>query len=114
MINVPPYDMSYEKRTSEASLAYFKNFWEKQRFEAKAVCSEGESFLKGRTEQVVDLDWNGIIISLRHSGNISSRNELTEEPNGWHFGKIDNKLFLFLTSLDEPYLKQQEQQEETK
>jgi len=114
MINVPPYDMSYEKRTSEASLAYFKNFWEKQRFEAKAVCSEGESFLRGRTQQVVDLDWNGIIISLRHSGNISSRNELTEEPNGWHFGKIDNKLFLFLTSLDEPYLKQREQQEEPK
>lgn len=101
MINVPPYDMSYEKRVSEASLAYYKTFWESQRFEAKAVCSEGESFLKGRTGQVIDTDWKGIIISLRHSGNISNRNELTEEPNGWHFGSIDNKLFLFLTSLDE-------------
>ena len=112
MINVPPYDMSYEKRVSEASMAYYKTFWEKQRFEAKAVCSEGEGFLKGRTEQVIDTDWKGIIISLRHSGNMSNRNELTEEPNGWHFGSIDNKLFLFLTSLDEPWLKQIEKEKE--
>jgi len=112
MINVPPYDMSYEKRVSEASLAYYKTFWEKQRFEAKAVGSEGEGFLRGRTNQVIDTDWKGIIISLRHSGNISNRNELSEEPNGWHFGQIDNKLFLFLTSLDEPWLKQREKERE--
>lgn len=101
MINVPPFDMSYEKRTSEATMAYEREFWEKQRFEGGNVCSEGETFLKGRTDEVLDIDWQGIIISLRHSGNISNRNELTEEPNGWHFGKIDNQLFLFLTSLDE-------------
>ena len=114
MINVPPYDMGYEKRTSEASLAYYRTFWEKGRYEAKAVCSEGESFLRGRTEQVVDMDWQGVIISLRHSGNVSNRNEMTEEPNGWHFGKIDNKLFLFLTSLDEPYLRKLKEMEEKK
>ena len=101
MINVPPFDMSYEKRTSEATLAYERGFWEKRRFEGGDVCSEGEAFLRGRTDEVLDIDWQGIIISLRHSGNISNRNELTEEPNGWHFDKIDNQLFLFLTSLDE-------------
>jgi len=75
------------------------------RFEVRDVCSEGEGFLVGRTGQVLDMDWQGVLISLRHSGNVSNRNEMTEEPNGWHFGKIDNRLFLFLTSLDEPYLK---------
>jgi len=110
MINVPPYDMSYEKRVSEASMAYYKTFWERHRFEAKAVCSEGEGFLRGRVEQVLDTDWKGIIISLRHSGNVSNRNEMSEEPNGWHFGAIDNKLFLFLTSLDEPWLRKREEE----
>lgn len=105
MINVPPYDMGYEKRVSEASMAYYRSFWEKRRYKSKDICSEGEAFIVGRTGQVLDTDWEGIIISLRHSGNVSNRNEMTEEPNGWHFGKIDNKLFLFLTSLDEPYLK---------
>jgi len=105
MINVPPYDMGYEKRVSEASMAYYRSFWEKRRFEVRDVCSEGEGFLVGRTGQVLDMDWQGVLISLRHSGNVSNRNEMTEEPNGWHFGKIDNRLFLFLTSLDEPYLK---------
>jgi hypothetical protein len=62
---------------------------------------EGEEFIVGRTDEVVDTDWQGIIISLRHSGNMTNRNEMTEEPNGWHFGKIEDKLFLFLTSFDE-------------
>jgi hypothetical protein len=101
MINVPPYDMSYEKRVSEACLAYKKTFWEKKRYNNRAICSEGEEFIGGRTDEVVDTDWQGIIISLRHSGNMTNRNEMTEEPNGWHFGKIEDKLFLFLTSFDE-------------
>jgi hypothetical protein len=101
MINVPPYDMSYEKRVSEACLAYTKGFWKKQKYNNRAICSEAEDFIVGRTGEVVDTDWQGIIISLRHSGNMTNRNELTEEPNGWHFGKIEDKLFLFLTSLDE-------------
>ena len=101
MINVPPYDMSYEKRVSEACLCYTKGFWERQKYNNRAICSEAEGFIGGRTGEVVDTDWQGIIISLRHSGNMTNRNELTEEPNGWHFGKIEDKLFLFLTSLDE-------------
>ena len=101
MINVPPYDMSYEKRVSEACLCYTKGFWEKQKYNNRAICSEAEGFIGGRTGEVVDTDWQGIIISLRHSGNMTNRNELTEEPNGWHFGKIEDKLFLFLTSFDE-------------
>jgi glycosyltransferase involved in cell wall biosynthesis len=101
MINVPPYDMSYEKRVSEACLAYKKTFWEKKRYNNRAICSEAEDFIGGRTDEVVDTDWQGIVISLRHSGNMTNRNEMTEEPNGWHFGKIEDKLFLFLTSFDE-------------
>jgi hypothetical protein len=100
MINVPPYDMSYEKRVSEACLAYTKGFWERQKYNNRAICSEAENFIGGRTGEVVDTDWQGIIISLRHSGNMTNRNELTEEPNGWHFGKIEDKLFLFLTSFE--------------
>ena len=109
MINVPPYDMSYEKRVSEASMAFYRTFWENRRFETRDVCSEGEMFIKGRTEKVLDTDWQGIIISLRHSGNMTNRNEMTEEPNGWHFGKIDDQLFLFLTGLDEPYWNQKKE-----
>jgi len=100
MINVPPYDMSYEKRVSEACLCYTKGFWERQKYNNRAICSEAEGFIGGRTGEVVDTDWQGIIISLRHSGNMTNRNELTEEPNGWHFGKIEDKLFLFLTSFE--------------
>ena len=100
MINVPPYDMSYEKRVSEACLAYTKGFWERQKYNNRAICSEAENFIGGRTGEVIDTDWQGIIISLRHSGNMTNRNELTEEPNGWHFGKIEDKLFLFLTSFE--------------
>ena len=101
MVNVPPFDMSYDKRVSEATMCYYRKFWEECKFENKEICSEGEHFLKKRINKVMDMDWNGIIISLIHSKNFTSRSEMTEEPNGWHFGPIDDKLFLFLTSLDE-------------
>ena len=99
MVNVPPFDMDYSMRVSEASMCYLKSFWEERKFQAGDICSEGEAFLRGRTERVKDLDWKDVIISLRHQGNFTSRNELTEEPNGWHFGKIKDETFLFLTSL---------------
>ena len=101
MINVPPYDFSYEKRVSEATMCYYKSFWHQRKYNNSDICSEAESFLKERIDNCKDLDWNGIIISLIHSKNFTSRSEMTEEPNGWHFGKIDDQLFLFLTSLDE-------------
>ena len=100
MINVPPFDMSYEKRVSEASLCYYRKFWDERKYDNDVICSEGEGFLKDRVDKCLDLDWNGIIISLIHSKNFTSRSEMTEEPNGWHFGKIDDQLFIFLTSLD--------------
>ena len=100
MINVPPYDFSYEKRVSEASMCYFKNFWEERKYNAKDISSEGEFFLKNRVDKVKDMEWKNIIISLIHSQNFTSRSEMTEEPNGWHFGNIDDRLFLFLISLD--------------
>lgn len=100
MINVPPFDMSYEKRVSEATLCYYKKFWEDHKFDNSVICSEGESFLKDRVDKCLDIDWRGVIISLIHSKNFTSRSEMTEEPNGWHFGKIDDQLFIFITSLD--------------
>ena len=100
MINVPPFDFTYEKRVSEASMCYYKDFWEKRKYNAKDISSEGESFLRNRVDLVKDLEWKDVIISLIHSQNFTSRSEMTEEPNGWHFGNVDDRFFLFLISLD--------------
>ena len=100
MINVPPFDLPFEKRVSEATMIYKKQFWKDRKFDNLTIGSEADEFLKNRKEQTAELDWKKTIVSLLHSRNISSRTDKQDEPNGWHFGKISDELFLFLTSLD--------------
>jgi glycosyl transferase, family 25 len=100
MINVPPFDLPFEKRVSEATMIYKKQFWKDRKYDNLSIGSEADEFLKNRKEQTNELDWKKTIVSLLHSRNISSRTDKQDEPNGWHFGKISDELFLFLTSLD--------------
>jgi GR25 family glycosyltransferase involved in LPS biosynthesis len=101
MINVPPFDLPFEKRVSEATMIYKKSFWREKKYDNLCIGSEAEEFLRSRKEETGELDWKRTIVSLLHSKNISSRTDKQDEPNGWHFGKISDELFLFLTSLDE-------------
>jgi hypothetical protein len=81
-------------------MIYKKQFWKERKFDNLTIGSEADEFLKNRKEQTNELDWKKTIVSLLHSKNISSRTDKQDEPNGWHFGKISDELFLFLTSLD--------------
>jgi glycosyltransferase involved in cell wall biosynthesis len=99
LINVPPHQDPFEKRVSEATLAFTKSFWETCKFDENVKGSEGEGFVKYRMNQCVEVPWKGIIVSLLHSKNISHKATVTDKPNGCHFGWSD-ELFLFITGLD--------------
>lgn len=103
-INVPPIQYAPHQRSSEATLCFKKSFWEKQPFtdpnETNKQGDEGQFFLAGRYEECVELPWREIIVSLLHSGNVSNRVTIGNEPNGCHFGLSDD-LFKWLTSLEE-------------
>ena len=102
-MNVPPQKDPFGKRVSEATMVYWKRAWEKQHFDSQVIGEEGESFVAGREKDVYEMPWKDVIVSLVHRGNLSSRRSPgASEPNGWHFGNMDESEFMMLTALDDP------------
>lgn len=99
MVNVPPHPLPFEERISEATLAFTKEFWEKQKFNYLSWGGEAKEFMKNREKECIEISWEDVIVSLLHNNNTSTRTTVSEEVNGCHFGFSD-KLFLFLTELD--------------
>jgi len=99
MMNMPPTDLPFYKRVSEASLTFTKTFWNQNKFNSQAFSSEAEGLMKGFEEKCQEIQWNEIIVALVHNRNNSIRSSYTDEPNGWHFGKIDDNVFSYLISL---------------
>ncbi|GAG35379.1 unnamed protein product, partial [marine sediment metagenome] len=99
-INVPPMEHSPEKRVSEATMMFKTSFWETNKFNNMNNGNEGESFIKGRYSQCVEVPWRQTIVSLLHNNNTSNRvKNIGTEPNGCHFGLSDD-LFSFITNMD--------------
>lgn len=64
---------------SEASMAYFKEFWKKQKFDNLEFAGEYKSFIQNRFDKIMDVPYAFIIIALSHgtnyTGNIKSAKE---------------------------------------
>jgi len=99
MINVPPHQLAFEDRISEASLLFTRGFWERQKFREDSRGSEAKEFLAGRLSECLEVTWIGILVALLHSRNTSTKIVRGDKPNGCHYGWSD-ELFLFITGLD--------------
>ena len=86
-VNVPPFDISFGKRCSEATLTFTKDFWLKKGFPIVDV-AEGEGFLDGRETQVCEMPPQQIIVALSHGTNASQRKVPAGDPGCfWGFPK---------------------------
>lgn len=72
-VNSPPLNIPLSERISEATLTFYKSWWEKQRFPSDVQVGEGESFVRGREDQVLELPPQQIIVAFSHGNNTSSR-----------------------------------------
>ena len=102
-INVPPLSLGPAKRCSEASMAFTTEFWKAREFPNTVSMAEGEAFFAGRETDTVEIVPQGIIVSLLHAQNTSSRGvrasaDNKEQQNGCHYGFSD-EFFLFLHGL---------------
>ena len=102
IIYVPPHILPLSKRISEATLSFYKSFWEDNKFKDTDITSEGHHFVDGRLNEFGILDWEPVIVSLLHSKNTSNKIPVPNEPNGCHYG-WNEELYLFLTNLDVEY-----------
>lgn len=70
-VNTPPWNLGLSKRVSEATLTFYKSFWEARNF-PKVNMAEGDEFLEGR-DSVVEMPPQQIIVAMSHGSNSSSR-----------------------------------------
>jgi len=72
-VNVPPMDLPLSQRISEATLTFYKWWWDEGQFPSDVQVGEGESFLRGREDEVLELPPQQIIVAFSHGKNTSSR-----------------------------------------
>jgi hypothetical protein len=71
-VNVPPFDIAFAQRISEATLTFRKSAWEERPFPLVSI-AEGEGWIQGRENQVIEIPPQQIIVAFTHGTNQSSR-----------------------------------------
>ena len=98
IISAPPFHDPYFQRISEATLCFYKSFWEEGKFNDRDS-SESENLVSGRIQEVIEIEFTKVINSLLHGNNTSTRDIPPKQTaNGCHF-KWNDKLFKFITNL---------------
>jgi glycosyltransferase involved in cell wall biosynthesis len=72
-VNTPPLSLGFSKRISEATLAFYKDFWAERNFNAADSVGEGEFFLQGREQSCLELPPQQVIVAFSHRKNTSGR-----------------------------------------
>ncbi len=87
-VNIPPLNLSIGARLSEATLTFYKSFWEERNFPDVGV-AEGEEWLRGREIVTMELPPQQIIVAFNHKQNSSSRKIPDRGDKGcfWGFPK---------------------------
>ena len=95
-VNVPPYHLPLSQRISEATLTFHKSAWRERPFPAVSL-SEGESWIEGREQEVIEYPCQQIIISFSHHGN-QSRRIIPSGPPSCFFG-LPQEYLVFIHEL---------------
>jgi hypothetical protein len=71
-VNVPPFQLPLSQRISEATLTFQKSAWRERSFSASSM-AEGEHWIEGREQEVLEFPCQQIIVAFTHHGNSSGR-----------------------------------------
>ena len=86
-ISVPPFNLELSQRISEATLTFRKEIWEEREFSNVSI-AEGELWIKGREDKVVEISPQQIIVAFTHGNNQSARVVPSMSPSCfWGFPK---------------------------
>ena len=72
-VNTPPLGLPLGQRVSEATLTFYKSWWEQKAFPTDVQVGEGEGFLAGREQDVLEIPPQQAIVAFSHGANTSSR-----------------------------------------
>ena len=97
-VNTPPFQLSLGKRISEATLTFYKTWWETKHF-GKDELSEGEAFLQGRESQVLELPPQQIIVAFTHKKNTSGRRIPSDDAKPGCFWGFPKEYLVYIHKL---------------
>lgn len=72
-VNVPPFDLPLGQRISEATLTFYKSWYDERKMETNIQVGEGETFINGRESDVLEIPPQQVIVAFSHNKNTSSR-----------------------------------------
>lgn len=93
-IYTPIYNKIYP-----ATLCFKKSFWQDIQCDDESI-NEFKSIFEKNSKKFYEINWEGILISLVHTTNISNRKTPKSEPNGMKFS-MGEKVFKFISTLDD-------------
>ncbi len=96
-VNVPPYHLPLSQRISEATLTFQKSVWKERPFSAISM-AEGEHWIEGREQEVLEHPCQQIIVAFTHHGNSSDRRIPPSGPPSCFWG-FPQEFLVFLHGL---------------
>ena len=90
-------DNSFESRVSIATLCFYKKFWENNKFDNQNI-QEANTIIKNNYNEIHEISWENIIVSLIHKHNMTNRITPNTKANGNYYG-FSKGLFNFLVNL---------------
>lgn len=72
-VNCPPFNIPLGQRISEATLTFYKDWFMSHKFEKNIQVGEGESLIKDRESDILEIPPQQIIVAFSHGKNTSSR-----------------------------------------
>lgn len=98
-VNTPPFSLPLKQRVSEATLTFYKSWWDAQKFLFKVDIGEGEGFLQGREHEVLELPPQQIIVAFSHKKNTSGRRIPADDAKPGCFWGFPKEFLIYIHKL---------------
>ena len=98
-VNTPPWNLPLGQRISEATLCFYKQWWQERHFTFKQDIAEGEDFVKGREREFLELPPQQMIVAFSHKKNISGRRIPADDAKPGCFWGFPKEYLIYIHKL---------------
>ena len=98
-VNTPPWNLPLGQRISEATLCFYKQWWQDRHFTFKQNVAEGEDFVKGREHEFLEVPPQQMIVAFSHKKNVSGRRIPSDEAKPGCFWGFPKDFLIYIHKL---------------
>jgi hypothetical protein len=98
-VNTPPWNIPLGQRISEATLCFYKKWWEDRHFTFKQDIAEGEDFVKGREHEFLEVPPQQMIVAFSHKKNVSGRRIPADDAKPGCFWGFPKEYLIYIHKL---------------